>query len=69
MNISNPSLKAETCYAVPEHTITSEMKEMKHIICYKEMVKDITAIESTYEIVLSKNRILDKTESGNMEVD
>ena len=69
MNISNPSFKAETCYAVPEHTITSEMKEMKHIICYKEMVKDITAIESTYEIVLSKNRILDKTESGNMEVD
>ena len=68
MNISNPSFKAETCYAVPEHTITSEMKEMKHIICYKEMVKDITAIESTYEIVLSKNRILDKTESGNMEV-
>ena len=68
MNISNPSEKVGTCYAVPEHKITPEMMEMKHATCYDEMVKDISAIASTYEIALSKNRILDKTDSGSMEV-
>ena len=68
MNISNPSDKAEVCYAVPEHEITPEIKEMKHATCFDDMVKNISAIASTYEIALSKNRILDKTESGSMEV-